>query len=172
MLIVEAMNLFVGTADPTASKHLSIQEVKLPLLQNKYQDHAAGGAILDIEVRTGIQKLEPTFKLVGHDPQVLTNFGYMSGEMTMYTMRGAMRDKITGKDVALKAVIEGELGKIESDAFQNGNLLTNDYAINGVLLYQLFFDDTEKYFFDWKNSVLRVDGVNRHAKRNAMLGLI
>ena len=172
MLIVEAMNLFVGTADPSASKHLALQEVKLPPLQRKFQDHSAGGGVVDIEVGLGIQKLEPSFKLTGHDPQVLSQFGYMGGETLIYTLRGATRDKISGKDVALKAVIEGELGKAESDAFKNGDLLASDYAINGVLMYQLFFDDAEKYFFDWRNSLIRVDGVDRSAKRRAMLGLI
>ena len=63
--VMEAANLFAGDHDPTASKHLTLAELKLPTLQEMYQDHHAGGSRVQIEVAVGISKLEPTFKLNG-----------------------------------------------------------------------------------------------------------
>ena len=47
-----------------------------------YQDHHAGGSRVQIEVAVGIQKLEPTFKLNGWDPDLLTQFGLGSSRPT------------------------------------------------------------------------------------------
>ena len=67
--IMEAVNLFVGDADPTKSKHLTIAELKLPDLAGIYADHHAGGALVATEFEVGVEKLEPTFKLNGIDPE-------------------------------------------------------------------------------------------------------
>ncbi len=75
LYILEAANLFCGDDDPSNSKHLAIQEFKLPDLQAIYQDHHAGGARVQIELEVGIQKFEPTFKLAGYDPDLLAQFG-------------------------------------------------------------------------------------------------
>ncbi len=72
---IDAANLFCGTVDPTNSKHLSIEELKLPDLEEDFKDHAPSGARVGIEIPVGIKKLEWTFKLTGIDPQVLTQFG-------------------------------------------------------------------------------------------------
>src|SRR6476659_9366561 len=96
LLIVEAMNLFCGDDDPSKSKHLTIQEVKLPTLQENMQDHTPGGGLVQIEIGMGVNKLEPTFKLAGFDPDLLVQFGIGSQVRRKYTARGAIRDKRTG----------------------------------------------------------------------------
>ena len=75
IFVMEAGNLFCGDHDPSASKHLTLNELQLPALQEIYQEHHAGGSRVQIEVAVGIQKLEPTFKLAGWDPELLTRFG-------------------------------------------------------------------------------------------------
>ena len=73
--VMEAANLFCGSHDTAASKHLTLSELKLPDLQENYTEHHPGGSRVGIEINTGIQKLESTFKLTGFDPQVLAQFG-------------------------------------------------------------------------------------------------
>ena len=51
--VMEACNLFCGDHDPAASKHLTLAELKLPPLQEIYQDHHAGGSRVQIEVAVG-----------------------------------------------------------------------------------------------------------------------
>ena len=65
LYVLEAANLFCGDHDPKNSKHLTLQELKLPTLEAEYQDHMPGGSKVGIEIEVGIKKLEPTFKLVG-----------------------------------------------------------------------------------------------------------
>src|SRR5438445_9263397 len=96
LFILNASNLFVGDHDPTNSKHLALMELKLPDLQEIYQDHHAGGARMQIEIEVGVQKLEPTFKLVGFDPALLSEFGLGSKIKNIFTAYGEIIDRRTG----------------------------------------------------------------------------
>jgi len=132
--IMEAANLFCGDHDPTASMHLTLADLKLTPLQEMYQDHHAGGSRVHIEVALGIQKLEPTFKLNGWDPDLLTQFGLGSARSKVFTAYGVVRDKRTGAALEAKAILEGRLGKIEPDAFQRGELQGHDTNARNVRL--------------------------------------
>jgi P2 family phage contractile tail tube protein len=171
LLIVEAMNLFCGDDDPSKSKHLTIQEVKLPTLQENMQDHTPGGSLVQIEIGLGVNKLEPTFKLAGFDPDLLVQFGIGSQVRRKYTARGVIRDKRTGREIGLKAIMEGRLGRVESDTFTRGDLLANEYSINEVYHYELFYDDQEKLYWDLFTNEWRVDSTSQYSVTNALLGI-
>ncbi|MFO1151009.1 MAG: phage major tail tube protein [Alsobacter sp.] len=169
LYIMEAANLFCGDHDPTKSKHLSLSELKLPALQAMYQEHHAGGALMQIELEMGIQKLEPTFKLVGFDPDVLVQFGLGSRIKHVYTAYGVIVDRRTGRKIEAKTIMEGRLGKMEADAFSRGNLLATDYAINEVTHYELWFDGHEKFYWDFFTNAWRVDGASEVSDTNRIL---
>ena len=58
LYVWDAANLYCGDEDPTKSKHLTLQNLRLPTLEEIFQDHHAGGARVAIEVDLGIKKLE------------------------------------------------------------------------------------------------------------------
>lgn len=167
--IMEAANLFCGDHDPTASKHLTLSELQLPALQEMYQDHHAGGSKVQIEVAVGVQKLEPTFKLAGWDPDLLAQFGVNSGKTRVFTGYGVIRDKRTGDAIEAKVIMEGRLGKVEAEAFQRGEMQSHDYAINELLHYELWFDEKEKLYWDFFTSEWRLDGVDQNADERRIL---
>lgn len=171
LLIVEAMNLFCGDDDPSKSKHLTIQNVQLPSLQEMMQDHMPGGGLVQIEIGMGINKLEPTFKLVGFDPDLLVQFGVGSQQRRKYTARGVVRDKRSGQEISLKAIMEGRLGRIAPDEFSRGDLLGNEYSINEVMHYEVYYNDAEKLYWDFFTNEWRIDGQAQNAASNAILGL-
>lgn len=150
--IWEAANLFCGDHDPTASKHLVIQELKLPTLQEQFQDHSPGGAPVAVEFGTSINKLEPTFKFIGEDPDLMTQFGLGTRLRQIYTAYSVVVDRRTSRRIERKAIIEARLGKIEPDAFKKGEILGVDYALNEVLHYEIWFDGVRKIYWDfWEN---------------------
>ena len=159
--VLEAANLFCCDHDPSASKHLTLNELQLPALQEIYQEHHAGGSRVQIEVAVGIQKLEPTFKLAGWDPELLTRFGLGTRDAKVFTAYGVVRDKRTGVAYEAKAIIEGRLGKIEPEAFKRGELMGHDYAINEVMHYELWFGEKEKLFWDFFSGDWRLDGTSQ-----------
>lgn len=172
LYVVSGANMFVGTEDPVlANKFLTLTELKLPALQAQYQEHMAGGAPVGIEVETGIQKLEPTFKMTGYDPHTLAQFGLGSKGRQVYTARHVVIDKGTGRQIEMKAIIEGRLGKVETDAYKKGDLLATDYAINEVWHYEVWFDRQELVYWDFRENEWRVNGISETATSNAILGI-
>ncbi len=169
LYIMTAANLFCGDHDPTNSKHLTLSELQLPALQETFQDHHPGGSPVGIEVAVGIQKLEPTFKLAGWDPQLLTQFGVGSKTKRVFTAYGVITNKRTGEEIEAKAVIEGRLGKVEGEAFQRGEMQSHDYAINEVTHYELWFDRKEKFFWDFFSAEFRLDGASQNADERNIL---
>lgn len=169
LYVWEAANLFAGDDDPSKSKHLSIQNLKLPSLEEMYQDHHPGGSRVQVEIEVGIKKLEPTFKLVGFDPDLLVQFGLGSKAKRVFTAYRVLRDKRTGTALEGKAVFEGRLGKITEDEFKRGDLAGADYAINEVTHYELWFDKKEKLYWDFFTNTFRVEGVETNADENTIL---
>lgn len=169
LIIAEAHNLYVGDDVPNASKHHNLMSSKLPTLEEKEQDLSGGGAIGDIAVGgLGLNKLEFTFKLYGHDPQVSGKFGIANTPFTVY---GALRDKGTAREIGVKSILWGRLGKIEQDEQKRGDLLGHDYAVREILRYVCYFDDAEEYWYDWQASDWRIKGVSQNSTRRRLLGI-
>ncbi len=110
--IMEAANLFVGDHDPKNSKFLTLDELKLPDLQETLVDHTPGGGKVGVEFAVGVQKLEPTFKLKGWDAPLLRDFGLGTTKRKVFTAYGVVRDKKTGDALEAKAIMEGRLSKV------------------------------------------------------------
>lgn len=169
--IQEAVNLFCGDHDPTASNHLTISEMKLPGLNEDYQDFHPGGSRVGIEVETGVQKLVSTFKLAGHNPHVLSLFGLGAKARRKFTSYGVIRDKRSGVAIESKAIMEGRLSKVEAEGFSRGNLQSHDYGINEILHYELWFGGQEKVYWDFFTSEWRIDGVSQNDDERQILRL-
>jgi len=169
--LMEAANLFAGDHDPSNSKHLTLEEFKLPDLVEMYQEHLAGGSAVQVEFSVAIQKFEPTFKLKGFDPDLLTQFGLGAKKRTMFTGYGIMRNARSGEAIQAIASIEGRLGKAAPDAMKRGELPGHEYAINEVMHYELTFGGRELIYWDFFTNTLRMGGVDQTAETNRLLGI-
>lgn len=159
LYILEAANLFVTDNGPNNSKHLSLQQVKLPTLEEVTAQHHAGGAIGEIEIGgLGVKALVCQFDLVGVDPQTLAQFGLGSQETQPYTIYGLARDKNGGRAIEVKSVLQARLTKAEPDAFKRGDLFKNAYELKEVSHYELYVDQQEIYYWDFFTSDYRVNG--------------
>jgi hypothetical protein len=65
--------------------------------------------------------------------------------------------------------MEGRLSRIAPDEFKRGDLMGNDYAINELTHYELYFDRKEKFYWDFFTNGFRVDGIDTNADENAIL---
>lgn len=168
--VMEAVNLFCGDDDPTKSKHLTISELKLPKLEETFVEHTPGGGRAAIEIGMNLlTKLEPTFKLAGWDPDLLSQFGLGTPVRKVFTAYGVIRDKRSGAALEAKAIIEGRLGSVDPEAFKRGELQGHDYAINEVMHYELWFKEKRKYYLDIFTNAWQVDGVDQFQAENAIL---
>lgn len=170
LFIQEAVNLFVGDSGPDNSKHLTLESIKLPSLEEVTQSYTPGGSIGEIKVSGfGLKALESTFKVKGYDPQIMSQFGMNSRGRMPFTVYGAIRDKKGNGYVELKAVMEGRLIKIDGDDLQRAELAGHDHAIDEIWHYELHWAGKEKYYYDFLSSEWRVDGVSQDSARRNIL---
>ena len=170
LFILEAANLFVGDDGPNNSKHLSLQKVKIPALEEVTAQHHAGGAVGEIEIGgLGVKALTCSFDIVGVDPQVLSQFGLGSKAQVPYTVYGMMRDKNGGRAVELKAIMQARLTKADQGEFKRGDLNAGAYELKEIVHYELYVDTVEKYYWDFFASDYRVGGVSQNADEKSIL---
>jgi P2 family phage contractile tail tube protein len=170
LIVHEATNLFVGDDGPNNSKHLNLDTIKLPTLEEVTQTFYPGGGIGEIEVGgLGLKALESTFKIKGYDPQIMSQFGLGSRERKPFTVYGAARDKTGNKAKELKAIMRARLGRIDGDELKRGDLMGHDHKLHEVWHYELYWDGVEKYYYDFERNIWRVDGIDQNADVNNIL---
>lgn len=139
LLTMESANIFCGAgpADSQASNHLTLSEVKLPGFDEQYVDHRAGGAPVAIEIDTIFAKLDCTFSLAGWSPQVISLLNSWSAQQNTFSIYGAIRDRMSGEVQQAVAHIKGRLGRADPQNWRKGDLQHWQYAIRGIVAYQL-----------------------------------
>lgn len=170
LYIQEAFTLFVGDDGNDNSKHLNLESIKLPTLEENSATHFAGGAIGEILIgNLGLKALDVTFKVKGYDPQIMRQFGLGGANSLPFTCYGAVRDKKGGGLIELKSVMRGRLGKLEGDELRRAEAIGHDHMIHEVMHYELWWGQKELYYYDFFASDWRVDGVSQNADIRAML---
>lgn len=167
--VLEAVNLFCGDHDPHASKHLTITEMAIPTLEELTVDHLPGGSPVQVEFTVGIKKFEPTFKLAGFDPDLLSQFGLTTQVRQMFTAYGVIRDKRRGTEIEAKVVIEGRLGLVKPDPWKRADLQHHDYGIKEVMHFAYWFNGQRKLFWDYWTNAWEVDGVDQFNTANRIM---
>ena len=169
--LMEAATIVLGAEvdAPSANKFHTLENVKLPKLEEKMQEHHGAGSPVAVNIPVGINAFTGEFKLTGTDPQAHDMFAINNPYRQNFTIFGALRDHISGIEQQLKAVMNARLSKIETDGFKKGDLHMTDYAIDNVMMYRLYIATDEKIFFSYANNTLRVNGEDRYRNINRML---
>ena len=168
--VMEAVNLFCGDHNPNNSKHLTLQTLQLPTLEEMTAEHTPGGSIAGLEIGMGtLSPLAAGFKLAGYDPDLLSMFGIGKKQREVYTAYGVLRDKRTSRAIEAKSIFHARLNRIEPDEFSRGELMGHDHGLIEIMHYESYFDGKEKHYFDFFNQVWRVDGVSQNADERRIL---
>jgi len=146
IFVLESVNLICGDTRslvpggqgaPGISTHLTLQELKLPAIEENFVDHAPGGAPVAIEIPTHMTKLEATFNLAGWDPGLMAYIGKEDPYNHRFTAYGLLRDRRTSLAMQAIAIMEGRLGRVNPTAFSKGNLQSHEYSIKSLVHYEL-----------------------------------
>ena len=173
ILLLEAVSLFLGDADPEKSKHLALTSLTLPTLEYQTVDHNPGGGAGEVSFSmSSLKKIAPTFKMAGFDQEAMNLFGIGSGKPNNYTAYGVIRDKRDGKALQGKAIFRGMISKMAPEAFERGKEFGHDYELAEVTHYELWIGGREWWAWDfWTMPRARVFG-NEDREYQAMLGLV
>lgn len=85
--ILKNMNLFVDGRGYAGR----VDEIQLPKLTLKTEEHRAGGMDLPVEVDLGMEKLTAEITISDYDPEVFRLFGLLDTADTQITVRGAVQ---------------------------------------------------------------------------------
>lgn len=172
ILLLEAVNLFLGNDDPERSKHISLTSLTLPTLEYQTATHNPGGGPGEIEFNMGAtKKLEVSFKMSGFDPDAYRLFGIGSRIVNTFTAYGVIRDKREGTALQGKAIIRGNIQKVAPEAYERGKPFGHDHVIGEISHYELHVGGDEWFFWDlWSAPRARTFG-SIDTEYLAMLGL-
>lgn len=163
--ILKNMNLFVDGRGYAGR----VDEVELPKLTLKTEEHRAGGMDIPIEVDLGMEKMESSLTISDYDPEVFKLFGLLDKQDTQITLRGALQRQ--GED-AIPAVLNlrGGWKELDQGTWKMGDksVLKVSVAVNYC---KLTIDGEEVLEVDAKNLIRKLGGVDQMARIRDAIGL-
>lgn len=146
---MDAAALFCDDLDPNEANFLNLEEVKIPALQEKTQEHTGGGSSMTMRMGMGIfEPVELTFKLRGFNPEVMNKIMTPGRRRRKFTVTGNVRDIEGDRQFPVKVVVEGRMTKVDMGSFQRDSGISTDYQIDEVVHYELWLDGKEKYYIN------------------------
>lgn len=146
-----------------------VDELTLPRLSVKMEEHRAGGMDIPIDLDMGMEKLECEFSLCEYDPEVLRMYGLYNGAPVQLALRGGL-DNETGSVTPVTVNLVGAWRELDF-----GNWKAGDKAILKVTVslryYKLEVDGQEIIEVDAVNMVRRIDGVDQLEGLRSAIGL-
>jgi P2 family phage contractile tail tube protein len=163
--VLKNMNLFVDGRGYAGR----VDEIELPKLTLKTEEHRAGGMDLPVEIDLGMEKLETGLTIADYDPDVFKLFGLLDSQDTPVTVRGAIqRQGEPAQPVVIS--LRGGWKEIDSGTWKPGDKST--LKVSAALNYfKLTIAGEEVVEVDAKNLMRRVGGVDQMAEIRNAVGL-
>lgn len=162
--ILKNFNLFVDGRGYAGKA----EEVTPPKLNIKTEELRAGGMDAPISIDMGMEKLEASFSLVEYDPDVLKQFGVVSGNAVQLTLRGALTDDETTSPMVIK--LQGMFTEIDMGTFKAGDKGAIKCSV-ACRYYSLEIDSRKIIEIDVDNMTRIIDGTDTLAEIRSALGL-
>lgn len=144
------------------------EEVSPPKLSIKTEELRAGGMDAPISIDMGMEKLEASFSLVEYDPEILKQFGVVSGNAVQLTLRGALTDDETTSPMIIK--LQGMFTEVDMGKFKAGDKATMQCTV-ACRYYSLEIDGQKVVEIDVDNMTRIIDGTDTLAEIRSALGL-
>jgi P2 family phage contractile tail tube protein len=173
ILTLDKANMFAGRepSDVNQGLYLELTEFKLPAMNEQYVDHRAGGVPIGIEVDTMFAKMEATFQLIGWNLQVATLVNSWLAEQNVFWIYGLLRDRMTAEAMRVTAKLRGRLGLADPQNWNRGAAQHWNYAIKGIIAYQLSVENSLIYDWDFFSNRFVVGQFDRNADVNRILNV-
>lgn len=163
--VLKNMNLFVDGRGYAGR----IDEIQLPKLTLKTEEHRAGGMDLPVEIDLGMEKLEAELTIADHDPEVFKLFGLLDNAATQITIRGAIQAQgAEAKPVVVN--LRGGWKELDAGTWKPGDKSTLKVSV-AASYYKLTIDDEELIEVDAINLVRKVGGTDQMEAIRAAIGL-
>lgn len=163
--VLKNMNLFVDGRGYAGR----VDEIQLPKLTLKTEEHRAGGMDVPVEIDLGMEKLEAELTISDYAPEVFKLFGLLDGASTQITVRGAIQAQgEKAKPVTIN--LRGGWKAIEPSSWKPGDKSTLKVSV-AANYYKLAIDGQELVEIDAVNLMRKVGGVDQMAAIRAAIGV-
>lgn len=144
------------------------EEVSPPKLALKTEEFRGGGMDAPAVIDLGMEKLEASFSLVEYDPEILKQFGLVSGNSVQITLRGALVDDNTTTPMVIG--LRGMFTELDMGKFKAGDKATLQCSV-ACRYYSLEIDGQNIVEIDVDNMVRKIDGQDVLADIRSALGM-
>lgn len=144
------------------------EEVTPPKLTIKTEEIRAGGMDAPISVDLGMEKLECQFSLIEYDPEILKQFGLISGNAVQLTLRGALVDDTTTTPMVIG--VRGMFTEVDMGKFKAGDKATLQCSV-ACRYYSLDIGGNRIIEVDIDNMTRVIDGNDQMAEIREAIGL-
>ncbi len=164
--VLKNLNLFIDGRGYAGR----VDEVTLPKLTVKTEEHRAGGMDLPVELDMGMEKLELSLVLSDFDPKVFRSFGLLNIVGLPVTIRGAFQAQGSAAVQAVTVNLRGGWKEIDAGAWKAGDKSTLKLQ-STASYYKLTVDGTDIVEIDAINMLRVIDGVDQLALQRLAIGL-
>jgi len=123
--VLKNFNLFVNGK----GKAGIVDEVTLPKLTLKTDEHQAGGMDAPIDIPMGLEKITSDFTLSSYDVDTLALFGIVDGASTPLTLKGALLGD-AGKVISAEIKMRGLLTEMDPGTAKMGDKTQIKFAVS------------------------------------------
>ncbi|MEA1053522.1 phage major tail tube protein [Lamprobacter modestohalophilus] len=159
------MNLFVDGRGYAGR----IDEIQLPKLTLKTEEHRAGGMDLPVEIELGMEKLEAELTFSDYDPELFAVFGLLDLRDVQLTIRGAIQAQ-GSEPQAVLINLQGGWRELDGGSWKPGDKSTLKAAV-AAKYYKLSINGVEMIEVDAVNLVRKVGGTDQLAAIREAIGL-
>lgn len=164
--ILKNMNLFVDGRGYAGK----VDELSLPSLALKTEEHRAGGMDVPIQVDMGMEAMEMSCTLSDFDPDVFRSFGLLDSVGLPITVRGATQAQGSATVTPVVVNVRGGWKTIDPGAWSPGN--KNPLSLTCAASYfRLTIGGEDLVEIDAINMVRRINGVDQLEGQRTAIGL-
>ncbi|PUE20344.1 phage major tail tube protein [Limnohabitans sp. WS1] len=147
-----------------------IDEVNLPKLMRKMDEHRAGGMVGPVKLDFGPKELEMEWTVSGWSPNLFDNWGASKHNAALLRFMGAVQSDDDEKVSALEVVARGRHEEIDTGKAKGGDK-TEIKIKTALTYYKLTVDGKVIMELDFVNMVEIVNGKDLQAATRAAIGL-
>jgi P2 family phage contractile tail tube protein len=163
--VLKNMNLFVDGRGFAGR----VDEIQLPKLTLKTEEHRAGGMDVPVEIDLGMEKLEAELTLSDYDPEVFKLFGLLDNTATQITLRGAIQAQgAEAKPVVIH--LRGGWKELDAGSWKMGDKSSLKVSV-AANYYKLTLAEEELIEIDAINLVRKIGGTDQMAGIRTAIGL-
>lgn len=145
-----------------------VDEITLPKLTVKTEEHRAGGMDAPVEIDMGMEKLECELTFAEYDIELFRLFGMTDGNAVALTLRGAIQADGEAESVVVN--LRGSLREVDAGSWKAGDKATLKCMV-AARYYKLTIDGSQVIEIDAENMIRVINGVDQMATIRGAIGI-